>query len=142
MENEAAYPKIYLYRRIVQAKLHIDQNYHKPLQLEDIAGEAHYSKFHFIKQFKKAYGYTPYQYLKKVRLDQALDFLDRGQSVTEVCYAVGFESLGSFSSLFKKKTGKTPSQYLNERRLRQKEIDQKPLAYIPGCHASSRGWKD
>ena len=70
-KNDETYPKIYLYRRIVQAKLYIDKNYSENIDLENIAGEANFSKFHFIRQFKKIYGKTPYKYLMHTRIEKA-----------------------------------------------------------------------
>lgn len=63
-------PKIYLYRRIVLAKLFIDEHYAEDIDLDAIAGEASFSKFHFIRLFKMAYGKTPHQYLTRVRIEQ------------------------------------------------------------------------
>ena len=106
------YPRVYLYRRIVRAKLFIDNNYSENIDLDNIADEAFFSKFHFIRQFKKFYGKTPHQYLIVVRIEKAMELLRTDIPVSEVCYAVGFESLGSFSGLFKRIVGLTPSAYL------------------------------
>lgn len=62
------YPKVYLYKRIVQAKLFIDQHYAKPIDVSNISDEASFSKFHFLMRFKKIYGKTPHQYLTRVRI--------------------------------------------------------------------------
>ena len=96
------YPNIYLYKRIVQAKLFIDNNYAEDIDLDNIADEAYFSKFHFIRLFTKIYGKTPYQYLIKVRIEKAIQLLRSDMPVSNACYAVGFESVGSFSTLFKK----------------------------------------
>jgi AraC-like DNA-binding protein len=88
-----AYPKIYLYKRIVQAKIFIDTNYHLDIDLDNISDEACFSKFHFIRLFKKAYSKTPHQYLTVVRIEKAVELLQSGQQVSEVCYAVGFDSV-------------------------------------------------
>ncbi len=101
----ATYPKVYLYRRIVQAKLFIDDNYSENIDLENIADEAFFSKFHFTRLFKKIYGKTPHQYLIAVRIEKAMQLLRANVPVSEVCYAVGFESLSSFSGLFKRIAG-------------------------------------
>src|SRR5689334_12195942 len=89
---ESAYPKVYLYRRIVQAKIFIDTNYAQPIDLGNISDEAIFSKFHFIRLFKKTYGYSPHQYVIKVRIDRAMELLRANATVSETCYAVGFES--------------------------------------------------
>lgn len=72
------------------------------------------SKFHLLRLFKKHYGLTPRQYLIDKRIEKSKEQLKNGMSVTETCFAVGFESLGSFSTLFKTKTGKSPSEFQNE----------------------------
>lgn len=128
-------PKIYLYRRIVEAKLFIDRNYEKSIDAGEIAGEACYSKFHFIRTFKSIYGKTPHQYLTSVRIEKAKTLLEIGSSITEACFSVGFESLGSFVTLFKRRAGITPSEYRRRKLERKKQIIEKPLSFIPGCFA-------
>lgn len=134
------YPKVYLYRRIVQAKLFIDNSYADKLDLSNISDEAYFSKFHFLRLFKSAYGKTPHQYLKYVRIEKAKELLKNGTPVTEVCFSVGFESLSSFSGLFSKLTGKSPSGYLKQQQQTQKKINAAPLAFVPGCYAYQHGW--
>lgn len=134
------YPRMYLYRRLVQAKLFIDRHYASRIDLDCIADEAYFSKFHFIKQFKAIYQQTPHQYLKTVRIEKAKLLLQEGTPVSDTCYAVGFESIGSFSTLFKRATGHTPSAYLQEHQNRKAQIAATPLAYIPGCFAEKYGW--
>jgi AraC-like DNA-binding protein len=129
-------PKLDLYRRIVQAKLFIDSNYAERIDACDIADEACYSKFHFIRTFKSIYGKTPHQYLTAVRVEKAKELLEQGASVTEVCFAVGFDSLGSFTGLFKRRGGLTPSEYQRQRLERKAEIKKEPLRFIPGCFAA------
>ena len=126
-------PRIDLYRRIVKAKLFIDRNFHEPIDVNDIADEASYSKFHFIRTFREIYGKTPHQYLIEVRVEHAKELLADGHNVTDACMAVGFDSMGSFTALFKRRTGSTPSQYrLAKTRRKQQMLDQ-PLLFIPGC---------
>ena len=134
------YPKVYLYRRIVQAKLFIDKFYSEKIDLDNISDEAYFSKFHFIRLFKSVYGKTPHQYLTTVRIEKAQQFLQENKSVTEVCTLVGFESVSTFSGLFTKLTGKTPSQYLNFHQQRKTQIQKSPLAFVPGCYAFMHGW--
>ena len=126
-------PKLDLYRRIVQAKLFIDSNYAERIDAGEIADEACYSKFHFIRTFKSIYGRTPHQYLTHVRIERAKELLEQEVSVTEACFAVGFDSLGSFTSLFKRRAGVTPSEYQRQRLERKAEIIREPLKFIPGC---------
>jgi AraC-like DNA-binding protein len=133
-------PKIYLYRRIVMAKLFIDKHFADSIDLGKIAGEAFFSKFHFIRLFKKIYGKTPHQYLITVRIENAMQLLKANVPVTETCYNVGFESLGSFTALFKKLVGLTPSAYLLQQQQIRTQIYKTPLKFIPGCFAENRGW--
>jgi len=128
-------PKLDLYRRIVQAKLFIDDNFAEPIDAGDIADEACYSKFHFIRTFKTIYGRTPHQHLTHVRVEKAKEMLELGTSVTDTCFAVGFDSLGSFTRLFKSRVGFTPSEYQRQQLERKEQIRQEPLRFIPGCFA-------
>ena len=134
------YQKIYLYRRIVQAKLFIDANYATSIDAGNIADEALFSKFHFIRLFKKIYAKTPHQYLTFVRIEKARQFLQAGNSVTDVCFLVGFDSLSSFSSLFKRRVGQTPNAYSMQLHRFKKEMGQDPLKFIPQCFAYQNGW--
>jgi len=134
------YPKVYLYRRIVQAKLFIDSNYANNIDLGNIADEAYFSKFHFIRLFKKIYNKTPHQYLKVVRIENAMQLLRTDIPVSDVCYAVGFESLSSFSGLFKSLVGLTPSAYQIQQLQIKAQILKTPLQFIPGCFADKKGW--
>jgi len=136
----SSYPNAYLYKRIVQAKLYIDAHFHDPIDLDNIADEAFFSKFHFIRLFRKAYGYTPHQYLTKVRINEARELLKKGMMVGDVCIAVGFDSPGSFTSLFRKNCGLTPSAFRSEWLKRRSRIAESPLEFIPHCFATSKGW--
>ncbi|MGC4099849.1 helix-turn-helix domain-containing protein [Ferruginibacter sp.] len=135
-------PGIYLYRRIVQAKLFIDGHYGDKINLDDIADEAFFSKFHFIRLFKMAYGKTPHQYLTAVRIEQAKLMLQNNHPVTHVCFAVGFDSLSSFTGLFKRITGNSPSVYQQLQLQRKRELRAQPLQFIPHCFALKNGWME
>jgi len=102
------YPKDYLLTQVIRSKKFIDTNFTKSLSLDDIAGEAFISKFHFIRLYKTYYGITPHQHLKRVRVAAAKELLQSGMPVASVCYEVGFESVPSFTRLFKTITGTTP----------------------------------
>ena len=134
------YPGFYLYKRIVQAKLFIDANYSENIDLSKISDEACFSKFHFIRLFRQAYGYTPHQYLISVRLDKARQLLSSGMPVSEVCMAVGFESLSSFSGKFKKMVGVTPTNFIANQVSRRNEMAANPLKFIPNCVITQNGW--
>lgn len=134
------YPKVYLYRRIVHAKLFIDNCFSEKIDLDNIADEAFFSKFHFIRLFRKIYRQSPHQYLTSVRIAKAKDMLVKGLPVTETCFAIGFDSLSSFTSLFKKRVGLSPSVYQAEALRIQKEQIEAPLNFVPNCFAESNGW--
>ena len=133
--------KVYLYRRIVLAKLYIDNNYPNKIDLDDIASEASFSKYHFIRLFKKAYGKTPHQYLTWVRLENSKSRLASGASVTETCSSVGFEEVSSFIHLFKRENLITPAAYQSQQLDRKLKMEKDPLRFIPGCFADQKGWK-
>ena len=133
------YPKAYLYKRIVQAKLYIDNCFAEHIDLENISDEAYFSKYHFIRLFKRAYGKTPHQYLMKVRIEKAMQLLETGTSVSDTCFAVGFASLSSFSGLFKRIVGINPTEYQIQKEQLKALVHNAPLQFIPGCHARSNG---
>lgn len=129
-----SYTKLYLYKRIVRAKTFIDGNFQDDIDVSNIADEANYSKFHFIRLFKKAYGHTPRQYLIIKRIEFAKKMLESEPSVKSVCFDSGFSSVGTFSTLFKDRTGKTPSDYTREFVNRQELMRVGPERFIPACH--------
>lgn len=133
-------PKQYLYRRIVLAKLFIDANFSQPIHLDTISSEAHFSKFHFIRLFRKAYGKTPHQYLTWLRIEQAKLLLASGMPVCDVCFNVGFEEASSFTHLFKRSTGVTPSLYQQQQLERKERIRLQPFAFVPNCFVEQNGW--
>jgi AraC-like DNA-binding protein len=134
------YQKIYLYKRIVQAKLFIDNHYSEKIDLDNIADEAFFSKFHFIRLFKNIYGKTPHHYLVQVRIENAEYLLAKNISISEVCYSVGFTSVTSFAGLFKKIVGLSPSAFQQKQQKRKTDIAASPLHFIPNCFAETHGW--
>lgn len=112
--KKALYPHDDLTKQIMEAKVYIDNHFSEDINLDKIANRALVSKFHFIRLFKKYYGRTPHQYLQEVRIEKAKKFLQKGNSMDEVCDAIGFASKTSFIALFKKKTGKTPMVFQNQ----------------------------
>ncbi|WP_282159963.1 helix-turn-helix domain-containing protein [Ulvibacterium marinum] len=140
MEN--SYPKMYLYKRIVQAKLFIDNNFCDKIDLDNISDESYFSKFHFIRLFKDIYGKTPHKYLTSIRIEEAKRHLKKGISIMECCFAVGFDSPSSFTGLFKKEVGFTPKEYQSRQLQRKVEITDKPLKFIPNCFAETKGWTE
>ncbi len=93
----------------------IDRDYAQPLDVEALARGAHMSAGHLSRQFRIAYGESPYAYLMTRRIERAMALLRRADlSVTEVCFAVGCASLGTFSSRFTELVGVPPSVYRRE----------------------------
>jgi transcriptional regulator GlxA family with amidase domain len=93
----------------------MDRDYAQPLDVEALASGVHMSAGHFSRQFRLAYGESPYGYLMTRRIERAMALLRRGDlSVTEVCFAVGCSSLGTFSTRFTELVGVAPSVYRRE----------------------------
>ena len=107
---------------VIAVKNYIDNHYETDLNLESLSKTQFISKFHLLRLFKKYYGLTPKQYLTDKRIAQAKKHLQNGMNVTETCFAVGFESLGSFSVLFKNKTGKSPHAFRKEQLSRSNSL--------------------
>lgn len=91
----------------------MDREYAKPLDVPTLAHKALMSSAHFSRQFRAAYGETPYGYLMTRRIERAMALLRAGVGVTDACMAVGCSSLGSFSSRFAEIVGETPTAYRN-----------------------------
>lgn len=96
---------------VIKIRNYIDNNYDVHLNLDLLSETQFVSKYHLLRLFKKYYGQTPRQYLIDKRIKISKEHLINGMSVTESCFAIGFESLASFSTLFKTKTGKTPTEF-------------------------------
>jgi AraC-like DNA-binding protein len=106
----------------------IDRDYAQPLDVEALARGIHVSAGHLSREFRAAYGESPYSYLMTRRIERAMTLLRRGDlSVTDVCFAVGCSSLGTFSTRFSELVGMSPSSY---RRLAAGDGEG-----IPGCVA-------
>ncbi|MER5334349.1 helix-turn-helix transcriptional regulator [Micromonospora sp. NPDC002717] len=114
--------------RLRRVRDRIDREYAQPLDVEALARGVHMSAGHLSRQFRLAYGESPYAYLMTRRIERAMALLRRGDlSVTEVCFAVGCSSLGTFSTRFTELVGVPPSAY----RARAKP----PTAEMPPCIA-------
>jgi len=122
-----------IYRRIATAKIYIDENFHEPIDLEQISQQAFFSRFHFHRLFTRIYRRTPHQYLTRKRIEKAKDMLAQNKAVTDVCNEVGFESIGSFSVLFKKEIGFAPQYYRNMAWLKKQKQKEQPKSAIPHC---------
>jgi AraC-like DNA-binding protein len=98
--------------RLRRVRDRMDREYAQPLDVEALARDAHMSAGHFSREFRRAYGESPYSYLMTRRIERAMALLRRGDlSVTEVCFEVGCASLGTFSSRFTELVGVPPSTY-------------------------------
>jgi transcriptional regulator GlxA family with amidase domain len=119
-----------------RARDHIDRHYREDLDLERLAAIADVSKYHFARSFETAYGETPIRYLTRRRVERAQDLLRSANlTVTEICMAVGFASLGSFSSRFLQLVGETPTAYRDRWAARGGP-------HVPGCYLFMRGVLD
>jgi len=112
--------------RLRRVKDRMDREYAQPLDVEALARDVHMSAGHFSRRFKLAYGESPYSYLMTRRIERAMALLRKGDlSVTEVCFAVGCSSLGTFSTRFTELVGMPPSAY--------KQEAERSTAGIPAC---------
>lgn len=118
-----------VYERLCRAREFIDLCYDLPLNLDQISSQACFSRYHFLRLFRQAFNKTPHQYLVERRIEKAKELLgSRDLRVTDVCFEVGFQSLGSFSSLFHKSVGHAPVTYREKSRESQAAKRQ-----VPGC---------
>jgi AraC-like DNA-binding protein len=124
-----------LLRRLCRAKDAIHDRSDEPLTLDDLARAAGLSRFHFLRSFRVVFSATPHQYLTRVRLHRARQLLlEERASVTDVCFEVGFQSLGSFSALFRRRMGEPPASF---RRRFFQVPHAKERSIIPSCYL---GW--
>ena len=108
----------------------MDRDYAGELDVEALAASAFLSRAHFIRSFRAAFGETPHRYLQRRRLERAMAMLrETDKPVTEICFDVGFASLGSFSRTFSEVLGSSPRAYRKSSRVQ---------ARVPGCIA--RAW--
>jgi AraC-like DNA-binding protein len=98
-------------RIVIGTRNFIKKYFDQELNLDLLSKVQCTSKFHLLRLFKQYYGITIRQFLIDIRLDKSKEFLRSGMSVTETCFAVGYESPSSFSTLFKRKTGVTPTRF-------------------------------
>ncbi|PWT87827.1 MAG: AraC family transcriptional regulator [Blastocatellia bacterium] len=116
-------------QRLSRARDFIDHCYDHPLSLDQISEKACFSRYHFLRLFRQAFNKTPHQYLIERRIEKAKELLKGNElRVTDVCFEVGFQSLGSFSSLFHKCVGHAPVAYREKARRTEQAKRQ-----VPGC---------
>jgi AraC-like DNA-binding protein len=116
------------HKQVRLARLVLDRSYNTPITIEDLSREVALSPYYLIRAFRHVYKQTPHRYLVGQRIARAKELLRYSDlSITEICAAVGFESLGSFSTLFRKVAGVSPSVY---------RVSSRPTptpTYIPLC---------
>ena len=114
--------------RLRRVRDRIDREYAQPLDVEALASGVHMSAGHLSRQFKLAYGESPYSYLMTRRIERAMTLLRRGDlSITEICFAVGCASLGTFTTRFTELVGMSPGTYRRQ--------EAQATMGIPSCMA-------
>ncbi len=129
-----------LFRRLCRSRDYLAAHADEPVRLADAARESYLSPYHYHRLFRATFGETPHEFVTRLRIDRAKRLLLReGLPVTEVCYAVGFESPGSFSSRFRSIVGHAPSEY--QRTLRRAfEVPRlAPYRLVPNCFLQFHG---
>ena len=115
-------------RQLVRARDLVDARYFEPLNVADLAAAAGFSRAHFIREFRRAFGESPHSYLLTRRLERAAALLrNTDRSVAEICMAVGLRSVGSFTSSFTRTYGRAPTAY------RAQFPPAAAYALIPAC---------
>ena len=128
-----AIPKYYLYKRLVQAKIYMDQHFAEPLTVEQLAKISCFSTFHFITLFKEAFDITPRQYLISKRFEEAKKLLKHTDSIFDICCTIGYSSPNTFSYQFKKLTGLSPSDFRKKILQKQSCTKGPGSSFIPQC---------
>ena len=121
------------YHRLLIARELLRECYSEPLSLRAMAATAGLSQFHFLRAYRAAFGETPHQHFTRLRLEHAKRALARGAAVTEVCFDVGYSSLGTFSWRFARATGRSPRAWQRDVRALVSVPADLPRLYIPGC---------
>jgi AraC-like DNA-binding protein len=123
-----------LFRRLCRSRDYLAAGLEQPLRLADAAREACLSPYHYHRLFARTFGETPLEFLTRLRIDRAKRLLARERlPVTEVCLAVGYESLGSFSSRFRSLVGRSPSEFQREMRRLFPVPGLAIHRMVPGC---------
>jgi len=122
------------FRRLCRARELLCEPHDQPPSIREVARASGMSPYHFIRRFEAVFGATPHQLRIRSRLERAKQLLALGEhSVTEVCFAIGFESLGSFSDLFTRRIGEAPSVYRRRVRRMVAVPGSLPTEAFPGC---------
>jgi AraC-like DNA-binding protein len=121
-------------RKLCQIRDLVRDRYEEPLTLEDLSLEADLSAWHFMRAFRLAFGETPHGFLTRIRIERAKELLTvTNRQVTEVCFDVGFSSLGSFSALFRREVGLSPAQFRRQVRAWVRVPGRFPWTFVPVC---------
>jgi len=129
-----------LFRRLCRSRDYLAAGMERPLRLADAAREACISPYHYHRQFTRVFGETPHRFLTRLRMEQAKMLLGRrGLPVTEVCFAVGYESLGSFSTRFREMVGQSPTEYQRSMRAVFRVPGVRLYRWVPGCFLGGAG---
>ena len=116
-------------RRLLRARDAMDRAYAQPLDVPSLARIAHVSEAHFTRTFRATFGETPHRYLQRRRVERAMFLLrETDRPVTEICFDVGFASLGTFGRTFREVVGQSPTEY------RRRAAD---LRAVPACFAKA-----
>jgi AraC-like DNA-binding protein len=117
-------------RRMLRTRDAMDRAFAQPLDVPALARVAHVSPAHFSRQFRATFGETPHRYLQRRRVERAMELLrETGRPVTEICFGVGFNSLGTFSRTFRAIVGESPSAY------RARFAGEGSALRVPACWA-------
>ena len=129
-----------LFRRLCRSRDFLAEGFDQPLRLADAARAAHLSPYHYHRLFARTFGETPHEFLTRLRIDRAKELLAReAMAVTEVCMAVGYESLGSFSSRFRAGVGYSPSEFQRSLRRVFPVPGTAIYRFVPTCYLLQRG---
>ncbi|WP_420813330.1 helix-turn-helix domain-containing protein [Neptunomonas concharum] len=124
------------YRKVCLGRDYLTKHYAGHFDLDEVANYACMSKYHFCRVFSEVYGESPYHYISKMRIEQAKRLLVTSKlSINDICEAVGYTSVGSFSFLFRKKTGMSPTQYRSKLWALVKDPLTYPVQSVPLCYA-------
>jgi AraC-like DNA-binding protein len=117
-------------RRMLRTRDTMDRAFAQPLDVPALARIAHVSPAHFSRQFRATFGETPHRYLQRRRVERAMELLrESDRPVTEICFKVGFNSLGTFSNTFRAIVGESPTAY------RARFLDGGAALLVPACWA-------
>jgi AraC-like DNA-binding protein len=126
-----------LYRRLSRARDRVCDPGEETLDLVDLACTAELSPHHLLRVFRRTFGETPHECMTRVRIERAKQALRAGRSVTDVCFDVGYSSLGSFSALFRRRVGVGPREYQRSLRTLAPSPGLAPVVVIPFCFAQA-----